>query len=61
MALLSGQLRNVSQAVAAIQKMEAELRRELSKLAGDQLIELAAAGGKAPIRQTLILCFLSPD
>jgi len=45
MALLSGQIRNVSQAVASIQKMEAELRRELQKLAGDQLIELAAKGG----------------
>lgn len=45
MALLSGQLRNVTQAVAAIQKMEAELRRELTKLAGTQLIELAAQSG----------------
>eukprot|EP01125_Pyxidicula_operculata_P008164 TRINITY_DN275_c3_g1_i1.p1 TRINITY_DN275_c3_g1~~TRINITY_DN275_c3_g1_i1.p1 ORF type:complete len:1833 (-),score=537.60 TRINITY_DN275_c3_g1_i1:60-5486(-) len=45
LALLSGQLRNITQTFAAIQKMESELRRELQKLAGDQVIKLAQESG----------------
>eukprot|EP01089_Gocevia_fonbrunei_P013362 TRINITY_DN3415_c0_g1_i1.p1 TRINITY_DN3415_c0_g1~~TRINITY_DN3415_c0_g1_i1.p1 ORF type:complete len:461 (+),score=71.39 TRINITY_DN3415_c0_g1_i1:20-1402(+) len=43
--LLSGQLRNVNQAIASIQKMEMELRRELKKMSGDEIIKLAREGG----------------
>lgn len=45
MCLLSGQLKNVNQALASIQKMEIELRRELQKMAGEQLLKIAGQSG----------------
>jgi len=43
--LLSGQLRNLGHVFASIQRMESELRREIQKLAGEQIVKIAAEGG----------------
>ncbi len=58
-ALLRGQLRNVSRAIANIQKMEIELRKELKSITGVELLgqpepDIRGGGGLRGSKQGLL-------